>query len=249
MERRKLRILTLVVSLIFLSGCATLRYPSSMFAPSGIYHIVGSGQTLYRISKTYAVEISEIIRLNHIKDPNLIGVGERLFIPGARIPLPVEPYKALKLESIERLVGRKQYKLKWQYITLHHSATLEGNAEAFDRYHRKKRMGGLAYHFVIGNGTDSQDGEVEVGWRWIRQLQCDRRGDIQICLVGDFNRQQVSTAQFNSLVKLIRLLHEQYNIPLNNIRRHRDIKGKITECPGKNFPFYKLLSELRKITP
>ena len=45
------------------------------------------------------------------------------------------------------------------------------------------------YHFVIGNGTDSQDGEIEVGWRWRRQIEVERSGDIQICLVGDFNRQ------------------------------------------------------------
>ena len=29
---------------------------------------------------------------------------------------------------------------------------------------------GLAYHFLIGNGIDSGDGEVEIGPRWKRQL-------------------------------------------------------------------------------
>jgi hypothetical protein len=173
-------------------------------------------------------------------------VGERLFIPRVSQPLYVAPYRPATLEPIEKLVGKKQYRIKWRYITLHHSATLEGNAEAFDRNHRRRGMGGLAYHFVIGNGTGSQDGEVEVGWRWRRQVQTDRKGDIQICLVGNFNYQQVSAAQFNSLLQLLKILTEQYSISLYNIRRHKDVQGKITECPGKNFPFYKILAELRK---
>src|SRR5574342_132619 len=50
---------------------------------------------------------------------------------------------------------------QWKYIVIHHSATEKGNAARFDEYHRKKRGWeyGLAYHFVIGNGTLSGDGE------------------------------------------------------------------------------------------
>ena len=55
----------------------------------------------------------------------------------------------------------------WKYIILHHSATDEGNAKNFDDYHREKKKWkyGLAYHFVIGNGTDSRDGEIEESLR------------------------------------------------------------------------------------
>ena len=49
---------------------------------------------------------------------------------------------------------------RWRYIVVHHSETREGNARAFDYYHRHVRgmENGLAYHFVIGNGTSSGDG-------------------------------------------------------------------------------------------
>lgn len=237
-------ILLILVGFLF-GGCATLPQPG-VVRPEGIYHIVGSGQTLYRIAKTYDVDIQEIMRVNKISDPRQIGVGLELFIPRAKIPLPVEPYKPVTPEAIEKLVGSKRPFSKWHYITLHHSATLEGNAECFDREHRRRYMGGLFYHFVIGNSTGSGDGELEVGWRWRKQEQVNRPFDIQICLVGDFNRQEVSEAQFNSLVKLISILRQQYNISLNNIRRHKDIESKVTECPGDNFPFYRLLAELRK---
>jgi len=214
--------------------------------PPGLYHIVGSGQTLYRIAKTYGVDLEEIIRINNIQDPSRIGVGERIFIPGAKTPLYVEPYKPAISLPIENIVGPKYKRSIWKYITLHHSATREGNAEKFDRNHRRRGMGGLFYHFVIGNGTDTSDGEIEVGWRWIRQRKASRPYDIQICLVGNFNYQEVSPAQFESLIRLIKILCLQYNIPLSNIRRHKDIEGCITECPGENFPYYRLLIELKK---
>lgn len=239
---------SLIIVILFISGCATIP-PQIAFRPEGVYHIVGSGQTLYRIAKTYNVDIQEIIRINHIQDPNRLGVGQELFIPRAGTLLPVEPYRPLAPETIEKIVGPKYRSSKWRYITIHHSATLEGNAETFDRNHRRRRMGGLFYHFVLGNGAGSGDGELEVGWRWMRQISAERPYDIEICLVGDFNRQEVSGAQFRSLVELIRVLRRHYNISLKNIRRHKDIRGKPTECPGDNFPFYRLLAELRKSRP
>jgi len=235
------------IIILFMSGCATVQQiPPTRVGLDGVYHIVGSGQTLWRIAKTYNVDINEIMRVNKISDPAQIGVGQPIFIPRAKTPLFIEPYRPITQEAIEKLVGPKYRFSKWRYITLHHSATLEGNAECFDRDHRSRRMGGLFYHFVIGNGTGSGDGEIEVGWRWRKQEEVNRPWDIQICLVGNFNKETVSTTQFDALVKLISVLREQYNVPIRNIRKHKDIEDKITECPGANFPFERLIVELRK---
>ena len=54
---------------------------------------------------------------------------------------------------------------KWLYIVIHHSATPAGSAAQFDRSHRQKGWDELGYHFVIGNGTGSRDGQIEVGPR------------------------------------------------------------------------------------
>ena len=232
--------------ILFLTGCATIPYQPQVKPPAGIYHIVGRGQTLYRIAKTYNVDINEIMRVNKITDPTQIGVGRQLFIPGVKAPLPVEAYRPISQEAVEKLVGPKYRSSYWRYITLHHSATLEGNAECFDKNHRSRRMGGLFYHFVIGNGTLSGDGEIEVGWRWRKQQEVNRPSDIQICLVGNFNKETVSSVQLDALVKLINVLRKQYGIPLRKIRKHKDIADKFTECPGNNFPFYKFLTELKK---
>ncbi len=190
--------------------------------------------------------MKEIMRLNHINDPDQLGVGEDLFIPGAACVMQVESSKPVNLESVEKLVGQRHPSSKWRYITVHHSATLGGNAEAFDRNHRARHMGGLFYHFVIGNGTGSGDGEIEVGWRWRKQVKANRPYDIQICLVGDFTREEVSPAQMASLCALVKVLRQQYNISWRNIRRHSDIPGTATQCPGEKFPFGKFLNAVKK---
>lgn len=69
--------------LIFFSGC---------FAGGGVYHTIHKGETLYRISKTYNVDIQDVAELNNIKDPTEIKAGKRIFIPGARRVKKVKPY-------------------------------------------------------------------------------------------------------------------------------------------------------------
>ena len=242
--------------LIFIgAGCATV--PKSSISsslpmpspPQGITHVVGTGDTLWKIAKDYGVDLYEILRTNRIQDANQITVGQTLIIPESKETLLVEPaYEPVPMDwAIERRVGPKFPHSDWRSVTVHHSATRRGNAKSFDRDHRRRRMGGLFYHFVIGNGTASRDGEVEVGWRWKKQAEVNRPHDIQICLVGDFNKQRVTNAQFKSLVNLIHLLQMQYDIPLSHVRRHKDIRGKRTECPGRQFPFHRLLAELQRI--
>ena len=91
----------------------------------------------------------------------------------------------------------------WRYIVLHHSASASGNYDQIDAEHRKiLGIDGCGYHFVIGNGTGSRDGQIEVSQRWNNQKQgahtrnarthdADEYG-IGICLVGDFDQQPPS---------------------------------------------------------
>jgi hypothetical protein len=145
----------------------------------------------------------------------------------------------------------------WEYVVIHHSATPEGSAEVFDDFHRNKRgwKNGLGYHFVIGNGTLSEDGEIEVGNRWIKQLSGAHAGDryfnrkgIGICLVGNFDEDEnegPTERQLDSLEQMVRHLCERYDIPLSNIIMHKDVVENHTVCPGKNFPEAELRHRLR----
>ena len=150
----------------------------------------------------------------------------------------------------------------WEYIVLHHSATQEGNAASFDAYHKNKRKWkyGLAYHFVIGNGSQSQDGEIEEGPRWEKQIHGAHTSSmdynkvsIGICLVGNFEDQTGPTErQLESLLRLVQYLCKRYDIPANNVIGHNQVKKNHTVCPGKNFPFdefkRKLEQSLQQLT-
>src|SRR5574337_160453 len=76
--------------LILLSGCLGGR---------GVYHTVGKGETLWRISKTYGVDLQEVAEINNIKDPTEIEAGSRVFIPGASRVRKVVPYNGAPNEK------------------------------------------------------------------------------------------------------------------------------------------------------
>ena len=74
----------------------------------------------------------------------------------------------------------------------------------------------MAYHFVIGNGTSSRNGQIEIGDRWCRQINgghvhSDYMNNIGlgICLVGDFNRDQPTRAATRRTEELIRYLRDR----------------------------------------
>jgi murein DD-endopeptidase MepM/ murein hydrolase activator NlpD len=47
-----------------------------------VVHVVTPGQTLYRISRAYGVEVEELMALNGIEDPRAVAIGQQLLIPG-----------------------------------------------------------------------------------------------------------------------------------------------------------------------
>jgi murein DD-endopeptidase MepM/ murein hydrolase activator NlpD len=68
-----------------------------------VYHTVQKNQTLYRIAKTYELDVKVLQRANHIGDPSKLKEGTRLWIPGARrvlqIPDTPRSYTAKKKTS------------------------------------------------------------------------------------------------------------------------------------------------------
>jgi murein DD-endopeptidase MepM/ murein hydrolase activator NlpD len=69
--------------------------PTAPPAPQGmpgIYHRVIKGETLWRISKIYNVDIDVIAQINHISDNTSLEIGQQVFIPNAGQPKPVPVY-------------------------------------------------------------------------------------------------------------------------------------------------------------
>lgn len=97
----KLTGLRLMVSMLLLAGCgSTVPAPPPTRGPAavpparrpahGVHHVVKAGENLFRIGKAYDVSHEELARLNNLRDAGQIFVGQRIFIPGATRPLPVE---------------------------------------------------------------------------------------------------------------------------------------------------------------
>ncbi len=78
----------LFLMLIILMGGCTLKIAQ----PSGVYHQVKKGEYLWRIARTYGVDMRTIMNANHLSDPNKIRAGQYLFIPGAGTVLNVATY-------------------------------------------------------------------------------------------------------------------------------------------------------------
>jgi N-acetyl-anhydromuramyl-L-alanine amidase AmpD len=135
----------------------------------------------------------------------------------------------------------------WRYIVLHHSAHETGSYAQIDREHRE-RLGtqGCGYHFVIGNGSGSPDGQVEVATRWSDQMGGAHCRDakspemneygIGICLIGDLEKKPPTARQVEATRTLISYLQARYDIPAEDIGTHRDFSGTKTACPGDHFP-------------
>lgn len=152
--------------------------------------------------------------------------------------------------SVRNAIDRAPVKRgRWQYIIVHNSATRQGNARIFANYHKnvRKMKNGLAYHFVIGNGTSSGDGEIEIGSRWTRQINgghvaSDYLNNISIgiCFVGDFNRDVPTKAQLAALEEIIKYLRKRCGRSKGRVlivKAHREINPKPTDCPGNRFPY------------
>jgi LysM repeat protein len=90
MKNLKIYLLFFVLYLFGFMGCATLppvASPVSTKIP-GIYHRVEKSQTLWKISKIYNVSLEELVKINRIFDSASIEVGQTIFIPQQKKPLP-----------------------------------------------------------------------------------------------------------------------------------------------------------------
>lgn len=148
---------------------------------------------------------------------------------------------------------------RWNYIIIHHSAGSYGNIPLLQKVHRERQahdpIDAIPYHYVIGNGNGMKIGEIASDNRlkyglWGAHVSSNNRDrnfrGIGICLIGNYEINQVPKKQYDVLVKLTKQLMSKYNIPISNVSFHGKTKGEHTKCPGKNFPFRKFMRDLKK---
>lgn len=133
---------------------------------------------------------------------------------------------------------------RWQAIVIHHSGAPVGSPASLEADHRSRGFRGLGHHFVIANGRPVDDGEVNVGYRWLDQLPGAHAGGaegdwynrnaISICLIGDGDRHAFTQAQLASLTELVSALCSELKISPERVLLHSEIAP--TTDPGSRFP-------------
>jgi LysM repeat protein len=112
-----------------------------------------------------------------------------------------------------------------------------------------------AYHAGFKD-LDNSDG-LEYGQYWNNHY-------LAICMAGWFSNNRTyrddsgqsrtipnnftspTEEQMEALIALLKYLREKYNIPLDNIRAHRELAGNSTVCPGLNFSSAAVRETLRQ---
>lgn len=154
-------------------------------------------------------------------------------------PEPVIPVSHLRLLSTERTYDPADALFetlvpvmpsRWEAIAVSFSGHRFGSAQTVGLQHEGMGLGGLGFHFVLGNGTGSADGLIDVGFRWQHQQAGHtpwavqpRPGSaaartVQICVVGDGRAAEPTHRQLRELVWLVRELQTRLNIPAENVR-------------------------------
>jgi len=247
----------IVRAALALGGLALLPSPLLLAAAEERIHLVRRGDTLSGIAARYGVSVAALRARNKLAGADL-RAGQRLVIPVAgRSPEPpASPSPALVAPSsalapvLAASRGLRITPGRWTHLVVHHSGIEAGNAKAYDGAHRRRGMeNGLAYHFVIGNGRDSGDGQIEVGPRWTRQIygghvrsEFMNEHGIGICLVGNFEKRVPGRRQLASLHALIEHLRGP-GLPGSataKVTVHRWVDRNHTVCPGRRFPYSEL---------
>jgi len=179
-----------------------------------------------------------------------------------KYPDEYEIKRIQKTEAGQNLIWPYQYSKRIQKIVVHHTAetgvkngkTASQVMRAIYRYHTvSRKWGDIGYHFVIAPDGKIFEGRAGGDFVVAGHAYCNNIGTIGIALMGNFNNQEPSDEQVDSLRNLLLYLAKKYELDLtdeewyhgkktSNLIGHRDITA--TACPGENM--YTLLHSLRK---
>lgn len=220
----------------------TVGYPASPPASTTVTPGIGAEPPLESITPSSTI-VPELRPPSETRRPR----GRAL--PRTALRDQVQPF----VNDPNDLFGPPRADRPWKYVVLHHSATTNGSYAQIDRDHRQ--IGGFkdcGYHFVIGNGTESPDGQIEVAQRWSEQrggAHCrdGKHPDVNeygigICLIGNFDQSPPTPRQIASAKALVAYLQDRYAIPTDHVGTHSALAHGHIDCPGRNFPTAAILN-------
>ena len=94
----------------------------------------------------------------------------------------------------------------------------------------------IPYHFMIdleGNIYEARP----INYPGDTNTEYDPTGHALVEVMGNYEIQTFSNEQLNSMIELITFLSREFNVPICDIKTHKDY-SKMTVCPGKNIYKY-----------
>lgn len=134
-----------------------------------------------------------------------------------------------------------------KYLDFHHTAGHEKNTDMVRQIHLSQGWSDIGYNIVIepdgkaGIGRDpkymgAHDLGVVPGESWNMNNLA-----FSISCIGNFDKDIMSETQYQGLLAATVAAAKNYNVPIERFRRHSDQYA--TACPGKNFPWERLIQE------
>ena len=131
---------------------------------------------------------------------------------------------------------------KWKYIVIHHTGTNSDSMTSMSNDLASRGEESIPqYHFVIGNGSETPKGGLEVSSRWYSQIPGSHLNDkvydpisIGICIVGDYNQRDPDAKMLESLARVCATLVLRYRIDLNHLTTRYGMT-KYIRSPGQRF--------------
>jgi hypothetical protein len=131
-------------------------------------------------------------------------------------------------------------RFRFSAIVIHHTASAVDNYQSIAEFHKNQRgWRDAAYHLILSNGsTDVPLGFLEATSRYrylshsaaTKNVYYNLRA-IHICVVGNYDTQEVLAGLRAALADAVRQLQQKYGIADDRILLHRDCSS--SSCPGR----------------
>ena len=131
-----------------------------------------------------------------------------------------------------------------RYITVHHDGmqpffeadqtSTAARIEAIRRAHRGRGWGDIGYHFVVdraGRVWEARSTSYQGA-----HVKDHNFANIGVVALGNFDQQQPSRAQLNTVQHLLGELMNSYGVPTSRVRTHQEWAA--TACPGRHLQEY-----------
>ena len=133
-----------------------------------------------------------------------------------------------------------------KYITIHHGGVIFTEDKSGAQYlidlqswsRSEKEWIDIPYHFAMDlEGVIYEARPVD--YPGDTNTEYDPRGHLLICILGNYEEQELNQRQFKSLVNFLVHFSHKYDLTVDKIKSHKDYAE--TACPGQNI--YKFLED------